>query len=132
MPYTKEHKKRTKQRILQSALELFSTKGFTAVTVNEVMQHSSLTRGAFYAHFNSKSELYKESLNFFVANNELIKHEPEEVSSKDLLSKFLDEYLSVKHVNGEKPCPLAFMVSDMPQTRQNNKGSICRHLQRGK
>ncbi|WP_049723905.1 TetR/AcrR family transcriptional regulator [Gilvimarinus polysaccharolyticus] len=113
MPYSKKHKERTRKSILESAQSLFSSKGFSAVTVNEVMQDCSLTRGAFYAHFKSKSELYSEALKFSATNSELAKMKPKETSSKEWLSQLLNGYLSIEHVNGEKPCPLAFLATDI-------------------
>lgn len=113
MPYSREHKEKTRNDILNSARKLFSTKGFNAVTVNEVMDDCSLTRGGFYAHFDSKADLYREALKFSATNSELAKAKPEETSSKEWLSKLLDTYLSIEHVNGEKPCPLAFLATDI-------------------
>lgn len=113
MPYSKEHKQKTRKAILKSAQELFSTKGYSSVSVNEVMQDCSLTRGAFYAHFKSKADLYSEALKFSATNSELAKTKPKETSSKEWLSQLLTGYLSIEHVKGEKPCPLAFLATDI-------------------
>ena len=113
MPYSKDHKERTRKNILDSARTLFSSKGFNGVTVDEVMQHCLLTRGAFYAHFKSKSELYSEALKFSATNSELGKMKPKGISSKIWLAQLLDGYLSREHVDGEKPCPLAFLATDI-------------------
>ncbi|MCP4488562.1 MAG: TetR/AcrR family transcriptional regulator [Gammaproteobacteria bacterium] len=61
MPYTLEHKIRTKQRILESATELFCRFGFDKVSISQVMKLAKMTHGAFYAHFESKEALYKAS-----------------------------------------------------------------------
>ncbi|MCL6414356.1 TetR/AcrR family transcriptional regulator [Aestuariirhabdus sp. Z084] len=113
MPYSKAHKAQTRQSILQSARLLFSSKGYSAVTVDEVMHNCSLTRGAFYAHFNSKSELYKAALEYSASNSELARIKPEGLSSKEWLGELLDTYLSLEHVNGSTPCPLAFLATDI-------------------
>jgi AcrR family transcriptional regulator len=113
MPYSREHKAKTRRNILGSARRLFSEKGYDAVTVDEVMEYCSLTRGAFYAHFKSKAELYREALKYSAANSELIKEKPEDLSAKEWLDKLLDGYLSVEHVRGEEPCPLAFLATDI-------------------
>lgn len=62
MPYTKEHKQRTRERIVQSASRLFATHGFARTSIEEIMTQSQLTRGAFYAHFPSKADLYREAM----------------------------------------------------------------------
>ena len=61
MPYTPEHKRRTRQRIVGAAARLFNRKGF-AVTIGEIMAAAGLTHGGFYRHFGSKEELYAEAV----------------------------------------------------------------------
>lgn len=61
MPYTREHKSKSKQRILESATELFCRFGFNKVSISQVMELAKMTHGAFYAHFESKEALYKAS-----------------------------------------------------------------------
>ncbi len=113
LPYSKAHKAQTRQRILKKAYGLFSSLGYSEVTIDNIMQACGLTRGAFYAHFSSKAELYKEALTFSSFNTALATHKPEEVSAREWLGHLLDEYLSVAHVNGERPCPLAFLATDV-------------------
>jgi len=113
MPYSKEHKEQTRQEILKSAFKLFTVKGFDGVTVNELMKNCSLTRGAFYAHFSSKASLYSESIKFAAITRKLEELKPKDISDKTWLSLLLDRYLSVEHVNGNRPCPLTFLVTDI-------------------
>lgn len=113
MPYTKEHKQKTKDKILKSAFELFTSKGYDGVTVNDLMENCGLTRGAFYAHFSGKSELYNESLKFAAYTSRLAELKPKEVTNNIWLGRLLDEYLSVAHINGNRPCPLAFLATDV-------------------
>ncbi len=53
---------RTRQRILKCAGTLFRSKGFHAVSINEIMDAAKLTRGGFYHHFKSKEALFVEVL----------------------------------------------------------------------
>ena len=62
MPYAKDHKARTRQRIVRSAQRLFGAHGFEATTIEQIMRASQLTRGGFYAHFRSKAQLYAEAI----------------------------------------------------------------------
>ena len=57
MPYSPEHKGGTRERILRSARQLFNRKGFSEVTIDEIMAAAGLTRGGFYNHFHGKEEL---------------------------------------------------------------------------
>jgi len=62
MSYTKHHKKQSKERILESASQLFCRFGYEKVSISQVMKLARMTHGAFYAHFDSKEALYKTSL----------------------------------------------------------------------
>lgn len=113
MPYSKEHKEITRDKILASAFRFFTTKGFDGITVNEIMEGCKLTRGAFYAHFKSKAELYGESINFAALNSKLAELKPVHTSDKEWLRELLNGYLSIEHVNGTRACPLAFLTTDI-------------------
>lgn len=58
MSYSKVHKARSKERILQAATELFCRLGFEKVSISQIMAVAKLTHGAFYNHFKSKEALY--------------------------------------------------------------------------
>ena len=47
----------TKARLLESARLLFTERGFSGVTAEELVQHAGLTRGALYHHFGGKGAL---------------------------------------------------------------------------
>lgn len=113
MPYTKEHKDHSRKLILESAFELFTAKGFEQVTVNEIMENCNLTRGAFYAHFSSKSSLYSETITFAASTSRITELKPKNISEKKWLRRLLDGYLSIEHVKGERACPLAFLATDV-------------------
>jgi TetR/AcrR family transcriptional regulator, transcriptional repressor for nem operon len=59
-------REQVRQRIIQSAAQLFNRHGFTAVSIDDIMAGAGLTRGGFYSYFQSKSELYAEAINSFV------------------------------------------------------------------
>jgi TetR/AcrR family transcriptional regulator, transcriptional repressor for nem operon len=66
MPYSPEHKRDTRGRILESGRRLFNKKGFSEVSIDEVMENAGLTRGGFYRHFKDKDELYAEAVRRFL------------------------------------------------------------------
>ncbi len=115
MPYTKTHKNKIRERILESSFRLFAIKGFKGVTIDDLMNNCGLTRGAFYAHFTSKAELYREALKFRASSTKLAGLKPEGTSNKQWLSSLLNKYLSLEHVKGERSlsCPLAFLATDI-------------------
>jgi AcrR family transcriptional regulator len=52
MPHPPEQKAETRARILQGARRLFNRRGFSEVSIEEVMSAAGLTRGGFYNHFS--------------------------------------------------------------------------------
>ena len=48
-----------KDILIQVALREFSTKGYNAVNISEIADQASMTTGAIYHHFGSKSNLYE-------------------------------------------------------------------------
>lgn len=108
MPWPTEHRLASRERILISAGRLFTERGFAGVSIDQVMQDAGMTRGAFYAHFSSKKELYAAAIP--VAAKQRVGDKP--LSVNELVKR----YLSVEHVQGEGGgCPLAFLVTDMGQ-----------------
>ena len=57
-----DRKAKSRERILQSAIELFSREGFEKVSLSQIMKLAKMTHGAFYAHFASKEALYHASV----------------------------------------------------------------------
>lgn len=58
MSYSPEHKAATRRRILAAAGRLFRKHGYEGVSVDRLMKGAGLTRGGFYAHFDSKVDLF--------------------------------------------------------------------------
>ncbi|MDQ0270400.1 TetR/AcrR family transcriptional regulator [Cytobacillus purgationiresistens] len=50
----------TKNKILTAALSLFNEKGFSNVTVDEIIEKTNSSKGAFYNHFKSKHDIFFE------------------------------------------------------------------------
>jgi AcrR family transcriptional regulator len=44
-------------RLAQCAFELFSERGFEAVTIDEIASRAEVTKGSFYSHYRSKQEI---------------------------------------------------------------------------
>lgn len=122
MPYSAQHKAHSREKILHAAVNLFAFRGYDQVSLDELMQEAGLTRGAFYAHFNSKQELYAEAI-LTAAKTSAFGKAKDKVCETDEIQKLVNGYLSEAHVNEEiQPCHLAFLVSDVakrePQIRR--------------
>ena len=62
MPVNPARTARTRAEILDHAGRLFRLRGHAGTSIDDVMLAAGLTRGAFYAHFNSKDELFTEAV----------------------------------------------------------------------
>ncbi|MEH7436631.1 TetR/AcrR family transcriptional regulator [Neobacillus drentensis] len=57
------HKEKKKKEILASALVCFAKKGFQVATIDDIVGHSGISKGAIYNYFKSKDEIYLELMN---------------------------------------------------------------------
>ncbi|USK50139.1 TetR/AcrR family transcriptional regulator [Bacillus sp. CMF12] len=80
-----------KQLIMESALELFAKQGFEATSVQQITEHSGISKGAFYLSFKSKDELIMALIDHFmeqfVSDIDHIVKDPSN-SGEELLVKF--------------------------------------------
>ena len=74
MKRTKEEALKTRQIILQSALDLFYQKGYSKTTFDEIASRIELTKGAVYWHFKNKPDLVAALINDYIAKkNQFLK-----------------------------------------------------------
>lgn len=59
MRKTKAKSQKTRQHLLNAALEVFHKQGVTRATLQEIAQEAGVTRGALYWHFKNKEDLFK-------------------------------------------------------------------------
>ncbi|BCQ28720.1 TetR/AcrR family transcriptional regulator [Caballeronia novacaledonica] len=57
-----QRRNQTRDSLLFAARDIFSTKGFTAASVEDIAAAAGYTRGAFYSNFEGKSDLLLELL----------------------------------------------------------------------
>jgi TetR/AcrR family transcriptional regulator, transcriptional repressor for nem operon len=53
----------TRERLIESAINLVLTSGYNAIGVKEICEHAGVQKGSFYHFFPSKGELVIEALN---------------------------------------------------------------------
>jgi AcrR family transcriptional regulator len=58
----RERAQETRQRILDNALKLFRERGFDATSLDAIVDSAGVTKGAFYAHYDSKIGPVREYL----------------------------------------------------------------------
>jgi TetR/AcrR family transcriptional repressor of nem operon len=128
MPYPSGHREEVRNRIVESARRLFNRSGFETVSVNAIMAHAGLTRGAFYSYFESKSDLYTEVLGcFFTDPNWKNRWEGVHVdlASPDAGPQIIRAYLSRQHFEDvENSCPMVALPSDIARSDARVKGAF--------
>ncbi|MBX9943816.1 MAG: TetR/AcrR family transcriptional regulator [Reyranella sp.] len=116
MPVNPHRKARTRQEILDHAARLFRLRGYEATTIDDVMLAAGLTRGAFYAHFESKDDLFAEVLRTSHGLLRLLRSrtgdDPRTLGRE--AARVLDDYLHKDHI-GEVSvgCTLAALPGDV-------------------
>lgn len=97
----------SKEHILETAFLLFMRKNFEAVTMNEIVKESGLSKGAFYHYFESKEKVFEEVINhfygeLFTQNFDSFSHESLEEFLKDYILDVNRKFLSVKSIGNFK------------------------------
>lgn len=118
MPYSAQHKRETRAKIVECARILFNRHGFESVTIDMVMEDAGLTRGGFYNHFQGKEELFAAAVSSFLmgrgaqwrADAGIDPNNP----SADTAAQMLAGYLSPEHLADlAGQCPMIALPSDV-------------------
>lgn len=121
MPYSPEHKQRTRARIVECARILFNRYGFESVSIDMVMAEARLTRGGFYNHFKSKEELYAAAVSSFLMGRGARWRAAAGVDpanpAPEMASQMIAGYLSPEHLGDlDGQCPMIALPSDVARS----------------
>jgi TetR/AcrR family transcriptional repressor of nem operon len=121
MPYSSEHKRKTRVRIVECARILFNRHGFENVSIDMVMAEANLTRGGFYNHFKSKEELFAAAVSSFLMGRgaqwrAAAGIDPEN-PAPEMASQMIAGYLSPEHLGDlDGQCPMIALPSDVARS----------------
>jgi TetR/AcrR family transcriptional regulator, transcriptional repressor for nem operon len=102
------------ERILNEAARLFRERGFSGVSVSEIMKATGLTHGPFYNHFDSKEALMADSVMHGMQTT-LDGLEATEGSARGW-ADYLKRYLSVAHRDAcGAGCTMAALAAEVRQ-----------------
>ena len=86
-------KKEVKERILQTAFELFTTSSYHKVSIDDIVKKAGVSKGGLFHYFDSKYTLGREVF-FWFAQEKMgdlfTKEYTEEISPKEHLKQFID------------------------------------------
>jgi TetR/AcrR family transcriptional repressor of nem operon len=129
MPWPKDHKSKTREKIVSSAAAAFRAEGIPGVSVDDVMSNAGLTHGAFYAHFDSKDDLVSAAIDHSSAETVArFSKALDALPPGDRFAGAIDAYLSPLHAaHPEVGCPVATLGPEVART----EGKAHRELARG-
>ncbi len=135
MPYTAEHKQRTREKIVAAARQLFNQRGFLTVSIDDVMAEAGLTRGGFYNHFGNKEDLLLASIEAYEQCNPTDAWSSVELdydAEADLLARqMVNAYLSNEHLEDVAGhCPLVALPADVSRAGPAVREAYRRLLER--
>lgn len=119
MPYPHSHREQVKEKIIESARRLFNRRGFNAVSIDDIMADAGLTRGSFYTYFDSKSELYAESVSRIVCEKPVERADGTTIDARapEVAAQIIRDYLSHRHFEDiDGGCPMIALPSDVGRT----------------
>ena len=92
---TKKRVKKTRSKLKQAALDVFSEKSFDAATVEEITEKADVGKGTLYQHFDDKEQivitLIHEAIEHLIERIRSFKKQPE------TLEKMLEHLLNVHY-----------------------------------
>jgi len=116
MRYGADQKQLTRERVLKAAARQIRERGPERIALAGVMAEAGLTHGGFYAHFKSKDDFLRATVEQMFADSPFAILRREGQSPHDALSNFVDFYLSPEHRDTRTGgCPLPFLSADAPR-----------------
>lgn len=118
MRLTREQAAENKAKVLDAALGLFQSRGFSDVGVSELMNAAGLTHGGFYNHFESKSDLEAQAcgLAFDRALGALgkVAAKPAGDQRRAAMRLYVERYLSARARDAAgASCPMVAFAADV-------------------
>ena len=118
MPYPKDHKEKTRARIVEAARQLFNAYGYDRVSLDDVMAEAGLTRGGSYAYFKSKEALFAAAVDSFLNGRGKQWRDDAGIDptirDRKMAERMIHAYLSPEHLEElNSQCPLIALSSDI-------------------
>jgi TetR/AcrR family transcriptional repressor of nem operon len=115
MRFPKDHKAKTRERILDTAATVFRRDGFSGGGVDAVMREAGLTAGGFYAHFPSKDALFAEAIVHALRKSTLYTGPHlDGRSGAEWVAAVVGRYLSPQHrERADSGCPLPPLLPEV-------------------
>lgn len=128
--YSDDQIKSSREKLISSAFKLFRQKGYNGVGLDEVARNAGLTKGTFYAHFDSKRDLFDSIvLKTIEYRNEVFKS-LDSMDEKERAIAFINWYLSFEHFqNVSTGCLIPKLAGDLSDHFAENYLSGSKYIQ---
>jgi len=118
----------TREKILECAREIFNTKGFSATTINDLVQATGMQKGSLYFHFSGKDDIARAVLSeatseFMDFLNETLAGDNPGASLAQFFRCALEKHLSTGFVGG---CLFANTALEMSDSDPDFAGVIAK------
>ena len=85
---------RTRKMIIEAFFKLVETKGYEAVTIQDIADEAMINRATFYAHFKDKQHLYDAIFTFTLSAFTAILDSQQLVNGNRVRVKHIEELLT--------------------------------------
>lgn len=120
MRMSREEAAKNRDRVVQTASEMFRESGYEGIGIATLMKAAGLTNGAFYKQFDSKEALIAEATEYGLKQNVESWHSAIENAENDPLQAVADWYLSPPHIlHRGKGCTYAALANEAPRHQDN-------------
>jgi AcrR family transcriptional regulator len=91
-----EQRKATRQKLVDAALQLFSTSGYEHATVDDISAAAGYSKGAYYFHFSTKDDILLELLRLWTENRSAVLASADPPGTRDALRDTLAAFFSYR------------------------------------
>lgn len=122
----------SKERILNVSSRLFKKQGFSVTGVDQLMNEAGMTAGGFYAHFESKADLFEQSLHhMFQQSRQLLLKDIEQLEGLEKVEAILQRYCSQSHRDfPEKGCVLPALAAEIHRGSEKSAQIVAGYIQK--
>ena len=122
MRYSTEHKEGTRRKILDAAARRFRAEGYDGLGVDGLAKAAGVTNGAFYGHFPSKADAFREVVTTGLDDLRQGIEQFRAEGGADWISKFAQFYFSDEKIGlAENACALPAFAPEVVRAPEETR-----------
>jgi len=129
MRYKADQKEQTHKRIIDAATRSFKKGGYSGIGVDALAKEAGVTSGAFYGHFSSKKEAFKQAIISGMEELQAAISEMKESKGDEWWDSFAEFYTSQKRTcKLEESCALQSLTPEVARSDVDIRAAFEREL----